>query len=158
MIEPSRFISVNGPTRPLSVAVSNSIIQIDHPPEPGKALPGVRTRRVLVASPDESFLRLATYTLSSFRPGHNVATASSLALAMDWLPTFKPVLVIVDLDLLGPDDYVSDLAPSHVKVIVVAPGGQDPLWVPSEVDFSTLTKPVTLPVLLEAVRQVDFDD
>jgi len=157
MIEPSRFISVNGPTPPLSVAVSNPIIQIDPPLEPWKTLPGVRTRRVLVASPDESFLRLATYTLSSFRPGHNVATASSLTLARDWLPTFKPVLVIVDLDLLGPDDYVSDLAPSHVKAIVVT-GGRDPLWVPSEVDFSTLTKPVTLPTLLEAVRQVDFDD
>ena len=110
------------------------------------------SRRVLVASPDESLLHLATDALSSFRPGFNVATASKASHALEWLRSFEPHLLVLDLELFGPDNGFHGFPPG-IKMILV--GSQ--IRPQPEDARSILEKPVELPVLLGAIQQVSYE-
>lgn len=115
------------------------------------------SRRVLVASPDESLLHLATDALSSFRPGFNVATASKASHALEWLQSFGPHLLILDLELSGPASLLDHLPPSHIETILVR-ADRPGTWPGQIADGrSVLTRPVDLPTLLAAVHRVNHE-
>lgn len=58
-------------------------------------------RKALIVDGDEAHLAFAAEALSSFRPGFDVATARDLGQAAEWLDTFHPDLLLLDLDLPG---------------------------------------------------------
>lgn len=58
-------------------------------------------RKALIVDHDEAHLAFAAEALSSFRPGFDVATARDLSQATEWLDTFHPDLLLLDLDLPG---------------------------------------------------------
>jgi DNA-binding response OmpR family regulator len=56
-------------------------------------------RKALIVDHDEGQLAFAAEALRSFRPGFDVATAKDLGQAEEWLDTFHPDLLLLDLDL-----------------------------------------------------------
>ena len=74
-----------------------------------KGTEGIEARRkALIVDRDERQLAFAAEALSSFRPGFDVATARDLGQAAEWLDTFHPDLLLLDLDL--PEDAAAHFA------------------------------------------------
>lgn len=103
-------------------------------------------RRALIVDGDEAQLAFAAEALSSFRPGFDVATARDLGQAAEWLDTFPPDLLLLDLDLPGEaaerftDRVRANPRTRNCKIL--------------EIGTAVLPRPLRLQTLLTAVQKL----
>lgn len=108
--------------------------------------------RVLVVGTDEPLLGFVTRALDAFRPGFEVATARTPEEARNWMETFRPEVIILDGDLAaaaepGSDRWLETMASTSVLLLGAEQQDQLP-------GATILTKPLRLPSLLSAMREV----
>jgi DNA-binding response OmpR family regulator len=115
----------------------------------------VARRRALVVDRDEAHLAFVAEALSSFRPGFEVATARDLDQAEEWLDTFHPDLLLLDLDLpVEATDHLTerlreDPRTRNCKILGIGP--DRPAARRAE---ATLPRPLHLKTLLSAVQKL----
>lgn len=106
---------------------------------------------VLVISADNALLGMVSRALDAFEPGYDVVTASNPSAAMNWMESTPPEVVILDQELTSSNGGSND---GWLKAI----GSLPVLLVGSEshqfLGATVLSKPVQLPSLLSAIRQV----
>jgi CheY-like chemotaxis protein len=112
-------------------------------------------RRALIVDGDEAHLAFAAEALSSFRPGFDVATARDLGQAAEWLDTFPPDLLLLDLDLPGDaaDRFTHQLRadPRTRNCKILGIGTERPAAGRAE---AVLPRPLRLQTLLTAVQKL----
>lgn len=91
--------------------------------------------------------------LSMFRPGYRVSSTGDLATATEWLAALEPDLVVLDSELAAPDVLAAwhrdqNLDPRRTVIL-----GQASEVVAARASV-ILPEPVTLPMLMDAVRSV----
>lgn len=104
---------------------------------------------------DEANLAFAAEALSSFRPGFDVATARDLGQATEWLDTFPPDLLLLDLGLPGEaaerftDRLRANPRTRNCRILGIGTG--DPRAGSAE---AVLARPLHLRTLLTAVQKL----
>jgi DNA-binding response OmpR family regulator len=112
-------------------------------------------RKALIVDGDEAHLAFAAEALSSFRPGFDVATARNLGQAAEWLDTFHPDLLLLDLGLPGDaaERFTSRVRgnPSTRNCKIVGVGAGHPSGGRAE---AVLPRPLRLQMLLTTVQKL----
>lgn len=108
--------------------------------------------RVLVVGTDEEQLGFVTRALEAFRPGFEVATARTPEEASRWIEAFSPEVILLDADIAAAAEpnsqqWLETMGSTSVLVL----GGEQPTLLPEAI---RLAKPLRLPSLLSAIREV----